>query len=339
MPEISPIATLGWLARARAIASKGLPGDAEAWLTANRAPLGILKSPLGAGSTTDSDLGDSAVSIGAWSDAMRTRSAFYRILSDGGFTRVPLRTRCAITVTPASGAIVNEGWAVPLGKVRLGNISLEPVKAAALIVVTNELLANVGAAGQQLFNSALAGAVSDVVDGAFLSMVAGTGTTSPSSGTSAVDAKADLRAALLSVNTFGAARLFWICAGDVAKMASTLAAAGGLDAFPAMSASGGEMAALPCIVSSGLPKGTLMLIDGSGIAADGGPVDVRASKQADILMDTAPGMSSTVPTPAAVVSTFQTDSTAVLTTVWFGAQLLRDDCVAVIENIDWGASP
>ena len=138
----------------------------------------------------------------------------------------------------------------------------------------------------------------------------------------------------MAVNTVGQAKLYWIAAPDVAKMASILDP----DVFPAMSASGGEIANLPAVVSSGVPDGSLYLIDGSGIAADGGAVTVSASSQADILMDTQPSMDATTPTPASMVSMFQSNSTALKADAWFGVQVLRDDAVAVIEGISWGGS-
>jgi hypothetical protein len=84
-PEISAIAQLGWLTRAKAIASKKSHYEAEDWLAANRAPeqaRRIFKAAVGAGSTTDSDLGETHIAIGQWSDSLRTRSVFYRILAD-----------------------------------------------------------------------------------------------------------------------------------------------------------------------------------------------------------------------------------------------------------------
>jgi len=338
----SPIAVLSWVARAKAIASKSFHSDAEAWMAANRAPekaMRIFKSPVGAGSTINSDLGDTGIAIGAWTDAMRTQSAFYRILSDNGFIRVPVRTRVGITTVPVTGSVVGEGDAVPMSPLTLQNVQLQPVKASSLIVVTDELLRDVSAAGQAALSRALIGAVSDAVDAAFLSIIVSTATTSNSStGATALNAKTDLRTALLAVNTVGAAKLYWVAAPDVAKRASVLATTDGADAFPAMSAMGGEMANLPAIVSSGVPAGTLYLVDASGIAADGGPVSVKVSTQGDVLMDTAPTMDATTPTPAQMVSLWQTNSTGLLANAWFGAQGLRDDCIAVIEDIAWGGA-
>ena len=168
------------------------------------------------------------------------------------------------------------------------------------------------------------GAVSDAVDAAFLDLIVNTGTTSnASSGATAANAKTDLRTALLSINSIGTAKLFWIAGVDVAKRASVLATTTGADAFVAMSAMGGELANLPCIVSSGIPANELVLIDASGIAADGGPVSVTASTQADIMMNTAPTMDSDPVVEAAMTSMWQNNCTAIKATAWFGAEVLE----------------
>jgi HK97 family phage major capsid protein len=337
-PEISPVAMLGWLARARAIQLKGTYSEAEEWLAAHRAPdqvRRVFKTAIGAGSTVDSDL-QYGIHIGQWSDTLRTRSVFYRILADAAFTRVPINQRIGVVTSAASGAVVGEGHAIPVSKVRINNVLLSPLRVAALIVCTDTLLMNVSAAGQQLFSRELMSAVSDAVDGAFLQAIVHTGITStPSAGVTAVNAKHDLRTALLAVNTVGAAKLYWIASPDVATKASTLADTAGLDAFPAMSATGGEMAGLPCLVASGVPAGELFLIDASGIAVDAGPPTVSVSGNADIAMDTSPTMTSSGPSAANLVSMYATNSTALKCETWIGAAVLRNNAVAVVTGINW----
>ena len=78
---------------------------------------------------------------------------------------------------------------MPLSRVTLQNLQLEPIRVSALIVCSDELLRDVCAAGQQLLNRELAGAVSDAVDAAWLDLIVSTGTTSnASAGATAVNA-------------------------------------------------------------------------------------------------------------------------------------------------------
>src|SRR5262249_41016884 len=103
-PEPSAIATLAWVARAQAVAQRFNAYEAEQFLAANRAPeqaQRIFKTALGAGTTTSSTLGTpfEGIAIGPFSDSMRTASAFYRILSDSGFTRIPMQRRVGMVTS------------------------------------------------------------------------------------------------------------------------------------------------------------------------------------------------------------------------------------------------
>jgi hypothetical protein len=336
-PEISPAAVMAWTVRLRAIASKSNVGDAEHWGIANRAPpeaLRVFKAAVGGGMTSS----DMAVTeIGGFTDTLRTKSVFFRILSDSGFTRVPLRTRVGIATVPATGAVVPEGAAVGLSKLTLTNFVLEPMKAAALTVISDELLRDVSAAGQQLFARELQSAVGDAVDTAFLTEAITGATSIAATATTAVAAQKDFRSALLAVNTVGNARLYWIAAPNVAKMLSTLADASGVPTCVAASPMGGELTNIPLLVASGFPAGQLLLLDASGVAADGGPVDFRVSRQGSIEMANPALSNTTTPTGGSLVSMFQTNSAALLCSAVFGAQQLRTNCCALITGCNYGA--
>ena len=105
MPAESAVAVLGWLARARVIASRGLASDGADFLAVNRAPeqaQRIFKTAVGA--ATSADLGADGIGIGIWAtDSLRTKSVFYRLLDDNAFTRVPLFTRIAFRPAPPPG--------------------------------------------------------------------------------------------------------------------------------------------------------------------------------------------------------------------------------------------
>jgi hypothetical protein len=307
-----------------------LPGEAGDWLAANRAPervQRIFKSAIGAGTSTSATQGD--VAIERFSDAMRTASAFYRILGDGGFTRVPMQKRIGIVTSSPTAGVVAEGASIGVSRVVLDNVTLLPIKVAALMVVTDELLFDVSSPGQACFSRELQGVVAAAVDTAFVDII-DNGTT-PITSTSP---NKDLRAALLAVNSAGIARPYWLAAEDVAKFASTLSNAAAGPAFAAASATGGELANLPMLVSSGIPSGTLYLVDAAGIAADGAEATVEASGNADVYMDTAPPMNATTPTPSgSLVSMFQTDSIAVKAVATIGAAKLRSSAVALVTGI------
>lgn len=329
-PEPSALAILGWVARAKAVSSKRGYADAVSFLAANHLPAQvdrIAKAAIGAG-TVGPGLGTpfEGIAIGPWSDAMRTASAFYRILSDNGFTRIPMQQRVGMVTSAPTAGVVPEGAAVPLSKVVIGNIILTPIKAAGLIALSDELLLAVDAGGQAMFSRQLQAVLSAAVDTAFVDVI-DTGTTPITS----VGPSKDLRALLSGVNMAGIAKPYFVAAQDVGKFGSTLATF--FPAFQAASAVGGELANLPLLVSSGVPAGTLYLVDAAGIAADAEPPTVTVSTNADLQMDSAPGSSSATPTAASMVSMFATNSTAVKAVSVFGAAKLRSDAVAAVTGI------
>ena len=343
-PE-TPSANFPWLARAVALKAKAAVGEINHWAEMNRAPdrvVRILKSgSIPAGTTTVSDwaaaaTGDYGASVNAFFESLRTTSVFFRLLADRALRIVPLHQRVGIISGSASGWIVGEGKPVPLSKLELRNGVLEPVRAAAQIVLTDELWRNVSTAGQVAFAKELKGAVSDTVDRTFVDLIVDPSTDGSVvfnfAGSDNDDVYADLRRALFAVGSGSGSSLYWIAGTNVAKRASCL----GPSMFEAMSPLGGEMANLPCLVSSAIDPDTLYLIDASRIAADALTIELRASSHASIEMESSPDHDATSGTEATLVSMFQVGATALQATVLFGAEPTAADCVAVIENVQWG---
>jgi hypothetical protein len=331
-------ALLPWLARSLMIA-KGNREDAYNFASARGAPTRVLNTLKAVGATSSGDWNgvDHDIIVGGFSESLRTRSVFFRMLSDGAFVRVGLRTRLGIVIASATAALKPGGSAIALSKLELRNQLLEPLSAASMFVATDEILADISSAGQQLFVKELRAAVSDETDRVFFDAITDSSTpVVTSSGTSATAAKNDLRNALMQTNSLGTPALFWVCAVDVAKAASTLTTDDGADAFPAMSATSGELANLPALVSSVVPYKSMYLIDGSGIAADMSDISVKTSGEANVQMTSPATGNSATPTGALTTSLFQTNSSALRAVVTFGAERLHDNAVTQITGIDWG---
>jgi hypothetical protein len=329
-PEPSALATLSWIARAKAVQCKSSHYDAVAYLDTNRLPgqiVRVAKAALGSSTIASNVLGTpfEGIEIGPFSDSMRTAGAYYRILSDGGFTRIPMMRRVGMVTSAPTAGVVAEGAAIPLSRVVIGNVVLTPIKAAGLMAMTEELLFTLEPGGQQMFARQLQAVLTAAVDLGFVNALTGV---TPITSTGPTK---DLRAALMAVNTVGIAKPYWIGSTDIGKLGSTLATF--FPAFNACSAVGGELANLPFLVSSGVPSGTLYLVDGSGIAVDAYPPEISVSAEADLQMDTAPTGSSATPTAVSMVSMFGTNSIAVKAVAVFGAVKLRADAVAVVTGI------
>jgi HK97 family phage major capsid protein len=268
---------------------------------------------------------------------MAARSVFFRLMSDNAVMRTPMLVRAGIVTVTPSAASVSEGRAIPVTKPVLDSIINQPTRVGSLIICTDELLRDIGSAGQALLSRELANALAIAVDVAFLGALMGTGvSTTPSSGSSAVNAYTDLRNAMLAVDSGATSKLYWLASASVAKRAAGLADSAGSAAFSAMSPQGGELCGQPCIVSDGLADGVLALVDATGVAADATAVTIDAATQGSIQMDSAPTVRSDTPAGAAMSSMFQTNSTALRASVVLGAELLRDTAIAEVTGITWG---
>jgi hypothetical protein len=73
-----------------------------------------------------------------------------------------------------------------------------------------------------------------------------------------------------------------------------------------------------------------VLIDGSAVVGDSDTVAVDASENAALQLASTPASGA-----QQLVSMFQTNSTALLATRWFGFELIRSTGVAVLTGADW----
>lgn len=323
MPEPSAAATLAWRARYKAIAAKTDAATAEAQLVAWRVPEPVRRAAVGAAGS----LGQ-IVEIGAWSNSAQLVSAFYRILNDNAFVRIPAHVRVGMVTSSAAAGVVGEGKAIPVSQVVIGNIVLMPTRVGALIVCTDNLLYDVSGPGQAMFNRELLTRIGAAVDKEFVAKI--TSSLVPITSTAAL---ADVRAAMLAVASDALERPYFIASPDVGKLAATLSDVKGGPAFMAASSIGGELGNVPLLISSGLAPGTLVYLDAGQIVANGEAPTIDVSSETNISMDTVPPMAADVPTAASMVSMYQTDSTALRSTVLFACDKLRANSVSLVTGI------
>jgi hypothetical protein len=337
--RISPLATLAWVGRAQYFAKRHGTAAAERFLIENRAgsqAVEIFKSPVGATSTLDSVFGPDLITIGAWADALRTTSVFYKLLAQGDLLLLPFNARVSLKTSWPTAAAIPEGAAIPVGRDVFNNVLLSPQKCAVQMVCTAELMMRVDAEGQRLFNSQLAGLTSEKADAMFISAITAGLTPVVSAGATAVNAHHDLRTMGLTVKKVGLARPYFACGEDVAWMASTLADSAGSRAFPQMTPSGGTMDGVETLVGTGIPAGQIVLFDARQIAANGTAPVADTSRVSDYQADSAPTQSSATPTSSTMVSAFQTDGVVFRAVGWLGAVRIRNTAVNVMTGINWG---
>jgi capsid protein len=327
----------------RARAGDDAPG-ALAVAVANRANpriIAILKASVPA-LNLGTDSGDALAlytsGASAWLESLQWQSFFDACLPD--MRPVAMLTRGAVVTTALVADSVEEGFAKPVANLTVASIeALRPRKAAGLAVVTQELLRRTEGA-RELLDREMRAAVAYATDVAFLASLIAATTPIASTGDSADDLAALLAAVTLSASS----RLHYAVRPEAAAALAT-ARSNGVQLWPEMSPAGGRMAGIPVTVSDALAAGTAVLLDAAQVNANGGTIEVDASSQADIVMDTAPAMDSGGGSPAAptarqVVSLFQTNCIAIRAERLFGYQLGRTTAVSSLSGISYtGGSP
>lgn len=282
----------------------------------------------------DSAMVDMNIIVSAFIQQLRNQSAFYRLLD--GMIRVPFKTRISMIATDATAWIVGEGKPIPVTRATLDALTLDPKKAAALLVITEELLRSTKS--EQNLTLALRRAISAAVDGQFFSLVIDDDTEEiASTGDDAIAAAGDIKLLLDAVSPSVESSLLFVLSPEVQRAAATLTTQSGGFLFPNLTPVGGDIVGIPAIPSDQVGAGKVALIDASGIAGESGTVAIDASGYADIEMQSS-GLLIDSDTPAAAVLTsmWQTNSVAIRAVVDFDAKRLRDNAVAVLTGVEWG---
>jgi HK97 family phage major capsid protein len=296
----------------------------------------VLRSAVSAGTMADAAwagnlAGYQSIAAG-FIESLRSLSVFDRLLADGAIRRIPLRTRLALSTVAAVGAEVGEGANILVNSLAFAASGLDSRKVQALIAVTNEVLDGITSAGSALLAAELRGGVASATDAAFLAGLVTSNTTTIAGSASPL---ADLGNLLDVVNTKGAGKPYLVVAPRTANRLTTKPTTNGEQAFPGMTPNGGEIAGVPVLVSDQAPAPDssghgAILIDGSAIVGDSDTVAVDASENAALQLASGPASGA-----QQLVSMFQTNSTALLATRWFGFELIRDSGVAVLSGAQW----
>jgi Phage capsid family len=275
----------------------------------------------------------------AFVDSLRHGSIFYRMLADGGLIRLPFAVRVGSIINAAGASIVTPGAAIPVSRLDLEASNLERKKAAALLVLSRELLDS-GTAAESLISRSLRASVSLAVDSEFVTDIK-TGGAVTNAATANV--LADLATALTAVGLTEASRPYWLAAPDVAiRLATVDTASANTPVFPSVSPVGGSLLGIPLLVSSAVPAGTLTLVDTSGIGGASDGVDIMASEHGTVEMEDAPASTAGAGSPEApvpptgpIVSLWQENMIGVRVLAYWGAAKLRRGGVATITGISW----
>jgi len=303
--------------------------------------LGVSTRVKAAVSALNSDSGAALVDrqaiVSAFIQLLRNRSVFYSLLEGGGMVRVPRATRIELATLDATAWVVGQGKPVPLSSMAIDAQSLDGRSAAALTVLTANLLRFTQT--ERNITAALRRAVSATVDDAFFNSVVDSSTPSEVATGDDAEAAADGIAALLEMvePTTESSLLLAADPAIVRRMAMLRTPAGNF-LFPALTPTGGNVQGVTVMPSDGVGAGNIALIDGSGIAGYAGDIEIDASGSADIeMLNAALQQDALAPAHAQLVSMFQTNSVAIRVLTEFDAMRLRANAVAMLTGVSWGA--
>lgn len=266
-------------------------------------------------------------------------------------TRIPFRVPLITETSESDAQWVGEGKAKPLTRMTAGRTELNPLKIATIAVQTMELIRDSSPSSDVLIRNSLAKAIAKRSDLSFIdptnapaagvrpgSILNGVTATTNSTATGADGVREDVQAligAFVSANNPLQSGV-WVMGATYALRLMMMLNPLGQREFPGITMQGGTFFELPVIVSNYLGD-YVALVNAEDIwFADEGGVDIAMSTEASLEMDSAPVHNSDTPTPAQLVSMFQTNSAAFRAERTVNWARRRASAVAWMDNITWG---
>jgi hypothetical protein len=256
-----------------------------------------------------------------------------------------------VTETSASVATWRkQGMAAAVTSAAFDRTALWPLSLSALAVFSSDTLRDQSLETELGIQRTMAEAIAAANDAAaFDPTNAGTSNKMPAalsygapSFASIGDVQADVENAL---SEFGGALRTSVWIANPKTLAVIGFAAGGKGAACDVGALGGRIAGLPALPCEQLEAdsngiGPIVLIDGASVIVCDEGIELRPSTISTIEMDTEPAQDALAPAAptGAVISLFQSDSAALMSTRRIAWRLARANACVVIESAGYGAS-
>lgn len=321
----------------------------------------IQRAAVPAGSTQDGNWAADLISAegGAFADFvefLRPATILGQFGSNGipSLRNVPFRVPLGSQTGGGAGYWVGEGNAKPLTSFDFARTTLEPLKAANIAVLTEEVIRDSSANSEQLVRDALRDALAERIDIDFIDPAnAGVAGIKPASITNGVqsiaasgtgdadDIRLDIRSLLqqyINANNRGSSAVLIMQSG-LALGVGTMTNALGQAEFGDMGMDGGRLLKLPVITSEYVPDGFVAIVNASDIYfADEGEIAVDMSREASLEMDNAPTHNSTTPTGSTLVSLWQTNSVGFRAERTLNWTRRRPEAVQLLRSVAWGGA-
>lgn len=270
---------------------------------------GVLKAAVASGTTTDATWAEPLVQYndfaGDFISFLRPQTIIgkFGMMGIPALRSIPFNVRIKGETSGGEGYWVGEGAPKPLTKFDFNDVELRWAKVANIAVLTDELVRMSSPSAELLVRDSLAQALIARLDVDFVNPAkAAVSNVSPASITNSATAVAatgtDYDAfkvdAKVMMGRFITANIplsdgVWIMQSTQALAFSLMQNALGQAEFPGMTMNGGTLLGLPVIVSQHVPSGVVALVAASEIyLADDGQVMIDTSREATLMMDSAP---------------------------------------------------
>jgi len=270
---------------------------------------------------------------------------------------VPFNIAIAGQTSGGTGYWTGEGKAKPLTSFAFNRQTLGFSKVAAISVITEELARFSSPSAEALIRDGLRDALVERLDIDFVdpahaaianvtpASITNGVTPLASNGSTADDIRDDIKALMASfiASNQNVSSLALIMPNTAALSLSLMRNALGNPEFPSIGLKGGTLEGLPVVVSqyahTAAAGDMVIALNAAYIGlADDGAVSVEASREASLEMDSAPVGSSAAPTPATLVSMWQTNSIALKAERFINWAKLRAGAVVYMDHVAWSGS-
>jgi hypothetical protein len=272
----------------------------------------------------------------AFTESLRSLSVFDRVLGDGGvpggMAIAPLRSRGFTVSVGITGSSPSEKSIKPISSLSLAQALVEPRKAAAVVVATNELVQSPGALA--LLNSELTSGCVAAVDSVFLSTLIAATTPTASAGNSLANIVTDLGVLLSAVSTGANSKVYYVVSPTNLKKLILKASSTGAPAFPELTLNGGSIfGGVWAIASDQIPANTALMFAGDALAGNSDPIVLDGTEQAVVMLDTSPD--SPPLASSVMLSLWQTDHRALRAERFFGFAITRATGIASLSGVSY----
>jgi HK97 family phage major capsid protein len=309
------------------------------------------RAAVAAGTTTTAAFAGALVQTNYLNDfleLMRPRTLLGRI---PGLRRVPFNVSVGVQTAGGTVSWVGQGVLKPVTNVQVSAVTLGIAKAAAIVVITEELARSSTPSAQgvvrdslindmqtyldtQLTDPAVA-AVANVSPASLTNGVVGTA----ASGTGEADARADLRGLVadFAAANYGLGGLVLLMGEALAFTIGTMVNANtGELAFPGLGVGGGSIMGIPVVTSNVTPLATRIVAvhAPSVLLADDGQTVIDISREASVIMDSAPSTVTQAAGAASIyTSLWQANLVGIRAERWINWGKARATAVDMIHTI------